>query len=509
VSVKDQAVQIDRTSIPRKDHSFVLTARLPRNRDMAISLVATDLPAALPGLAQKLPHYHKYSYLAFEGAEPANVAKGRWPVVDSPLTIFLPGKSGSISRVGLAELAPREPLASPVSIFSKERMMNVVRFLASDELGGRGFGTSGLDKAADYLAKEFKEAGLAPAGDEGNAFFQVWEEVGGSPGNGNRTTLKNVVGVISGVKPELDSQSVVVGAHYDHLGLGWPETRDKSPGRVHPGADDNASGVAILLELARALAKGPKPDRSIVFVAFTGEEEGKLGSRYYVLHEKRYPAAQCIGMVNMDTVGRLGRNKLLVLGAGSAKEWVHIFRGAGFTTGVDIETVTTELDSSDQKSFQDAGVPAIQLFAGPNLDYHRSTDTPDKIDADGLVKVASVAREVVDYLAGRKGPLTAGAKTGSAADSLPKGERKVSLGTIPDFAFNGKGVKVSGVVAGSPAEEAGLKEGDIIVQLNGSPVENLKSFSDILKTLKPGDRASIVFLRDGKENTVQTPVKER
>src|SRR5512143_1144005 len=134
-------------------------------------------------------------------------------------------------------------------------------------------------------------------------------------------------------------------------------------------------------------------------------------------------------MVNLDTVGRLGKNKLLVLGAGSAQEWPHIFRGAGFVTGVDIELVSEDLDSSDQKSFQEAGIPAIQLFSGPNLDYHRSTDTPDKIDADGLVKVASVAREVIDYLAGRQGPLTAGPKTGSAADSLPKGERKVSLGT--------------------------------------------------------------------------------
>ncbi len=509
VSIKDQTVRIDRTSIPRKDHSFVLTARLPRNRDWALSLVAADLPAALPGLAQKLPHYHKYSYLSFEGTEPANVAKGRWPVVDSPLTIFLPGKNGAINKVGMAGLAPREPLASPVSAFSKERMMNTVRFLASDELGGRGFGTPGLDKAADYLAKEFKEAGLVPAGDEGNGFFQAWEESVG--GHARRATLKNVVGVIPGAKPELEAQSVVVSAHYDHLGLGWPESRDNSQGKIHPGADDNASGVSVLLELARVLAKGPQPDMSIVFVAFSGEEEGKLGSRYYVQHEKKYPAAQCIGMVNMDTVGRLGRNKLLVLGASSAKEWVHIFRGAGFTTGVDVETVTTELDSSDQKSFQDAGVPAVQLFSGPNLDYHRSTDTPDKIDADGLVKVASVAREAVDYLAGRKGPLTTGLKSGieNAADSQPKGERKVSLGTIPDFAFTGKGVRISGVVAGSPAEAAGLKEGDIMVQLNGSPVENLKSLSDVLKTLKAGDKASIVFMRDGKENAVQTTVKDR
>jgi hypothetical protein len=507
VAVKDQAVSIDRSTIPRKDHSFVLTTRLPGNRDMALSFIATDAPAALPGLAQKLPHYHKYSYLAFEGNEPANVAKGRWPVVDSPLTIFLPGRTGTISKVGMAGLAAREPLAVPAPVFSKEHMMKTVRYLSSDDLGGRGFGTTGLDTAADYIAKAFKDAGLRPAGSDEGSFFQTWEESGGDPAR--KVTMKNIIGVIPGRKPELKAESVVVGAHYDHLGLGWPESRDNNRGKIHPGADDNASGVAVLLELARVLAKGPQPDRTIVFAAFSGEEEGKLGSRYYVEHEKQYPATRCIGMVNMDTVGRLGKNKLLILGTASAKEWVHIFRGASFVTGVDLQTVSAELDSSDQKSFQDAGVPAVQLFSGPNLDYHRSTDTADKIDADGLEKVTSVAREVVDYLADRKEPLTSELRQGSAAIAPSTSARKVSLGTIPDFAYSGKGVRISGVVAGSPAEAAGLKEGDIIAQMNGSPVESLKNFSDILKTLKPGDKASIVFLRDGKESTVQTEVKER
>ncbi len=505
VSVKDQAVSIDRSTIPRKDHSFVLTTRLPGNRDMALSLIAADSSAALPGLAQKLPHYHKYSYLAFEGNEPANVAKGRWPVVDSPLTIFLPGKNGAISKVEMAGLAAREPLAVPAPVFSKEHMMKTVRYLSGDDLGGRGFGSPGLDKAADYIAAQFKDAGLKPGGDDG--FLQTWEETNGDPPR--KAMLKNVIGVIPGRKQEMKAESVVLGAHYDHLGLGFPESRDNKKGTIHPGADDNASGVAVLMELARVLAKGPQPDRTIVFAAFSGEEESKLGSRYYVQHEKQYPAAKCIGMVNMDTVGRLGKNKLLILGAASAKEWVHIFRGAGFVTGVDLETVSTELDSSDQKSFQDAGVPAVQLFSGPNLDYHRSTDTADKIDADGLEKVASVAQEAVVYLADRKEPLTSELKQGSTAIAPSTSGRKVSLGTIPDFAYSGQGVRISGVVAGSPAETAGLKEGDIIVNLNGSPVENLKNFSDFLKTLKPGDKVSIDYLRDGKEIAVQTEVKER
>jgi predicted metalloprotease with PDZ domain len=192
-----------------------------------------------------------------------------------------------------------------------------------------------------------------------------------------------------------------------------------------------------------------------------------------------------------------------VLGAGSAKEWVHIFRGAGFVTGVDVETVSLELDSSDQKSFQDAGVPAVQLFSGPHLDYHRSTDTADKIDAGGLVKAASVAKEAIEYLATRDRPLTAAAASPVPAGPAAKGERKVSLGAIPDFAYSGNGFRLSGVVAGSPAEAAGLKEGDVIVRMNNVAVSGLKDFSDLLKTLHPGDRVAVTFLRNGAERTVE------
>jgi C-terminal processing protease CtpA/Prc len=212
-------------------------------------------------------------------------------------------------------------------------------------------------------------------------------------------------------------------------------------------------------------------------------------------------------MVDLDTVGRLSKKKLLILGAGSAKEWVHIFRGAGFVTGVETETVTGELDSSDQISFQEAGIPAVQLFTGPHADYHRPADTADKIDADGLVKVAAVAKEAVEYLASREGPLTSTMKPGQNAETTPKKERKVALGTIPDFSYKGEGVRIEGVTAGSPAEAGGLKQGDVIIRVNSSPVRGLKDLSDILKSLNPGDRVSITFLRVGKEMTVTTVVK--
>jgi len=485
----------------------VLTGRNPGNKELAMLFIAAKSKEALPGLGRKLPHYHKYSYLVFEGDEPANSVKGRWPVLDSPMTAFIPSDNGKIEKIPMAALAPRGSLAALPPVFSRERMLGTISFLAQTKLAGRGLGTEGLDHAAEYIAEKFREAGLDPAGDEKGSYFQGWEEE--VSGLGRRIKMKNVVGVVPGRKKEFSGQSVVIGAHYDHLGLGWPDVRDGNTGKVHPGADDNASGVAVMLELARELKKNAGPERSVVFVAFTGEEAGRLGSRYYVAHERRYPVDKCIGMLNLDTVGRLGKKKLLVLGAGSAREWPHIFSSVSLVTGVEYEVVSGELDSSDQVSFEADGVPAVQLFSGPHADYHRPSDTPDKIDPEGLEKVAAVAKEVIEYLAGREGPLTATIRTEKQSDQKPGTERRVSLGVIPDYAYRGKGCRISGVMPGAPAEAVGLKEGDIIIRINSSAVENLKGFSELLKALSPGTKITITFLRNGKENTVEAELMKK
>jgi hypothetical protein len=454
VAIGENGVEIGRVEVRRENHSIVLTARHPLNGKESFIWIATDLPEAIPGLGRKLPHYHKYSYLGFEGDEPLNVVKGRWPVLNSPMTVFIAQNDGSVPKEEMAKLKSRNPLIKAESVFSKETMMGIVRHLSSEGLGGRGFGSEGLDLAAQFIAGKFREIGLVPAGDAGTGqeYFLSWKARGGEP---ERTAvMRNVVGVIPGDNAALSSKCVLVGAHYDHLGTGWPEVREKKyAGMIHPGADDNASGIAVLIELARVLSRGDRPDRSIVFVAFSGEESGNIGSDYFVKNYKRYPPGDCIGMVNLDTVGRLGRGKLLLLGAESAQEWVHIFRGAGYLTGVEVELVSEPLDSSDQVIFHGAGVPAVQLFSGPHPDYHRPSDTVDRIDPNGLMKVASVAREVIEYLAGREEPLTVKINSSGNKGLDLKKVRKVSLGTIPDFAYSGVGYRVSGVLPGSPAEE--------------------------------------------------------
>ncbi|HHL44967.1 MAG TPA: M20/M25/M40 family metallo-hydrolase, partial [Gammaproteobacteria bacterium] len=350
------------------------------------------------------------------------------------------------------------------------------------------------------------QSGLQPGGDDG--YFQIWPERGGESGETAR--LKNVIGILPGTRPEYDGQSVVIAAHYDHLGRGWPEPREeKYRGQIHPGADDNASGVAVLLELARTLGRSLKPERSILFIAFSGEEAGRKGSLHYLANSGRYPNDKCTAMINLDTVGRLGNKKLLVLGAESASEWVHIIRGTGFVTGVEMEVVRQPLDASDHVSFHEAGIPAIQIFAGPNMDYHRPGDTADKIDADGLVKVATVSREALEYLAQREQPLTTTLTKGAPAAATAKTSRRVRLGTIPDFAYSGNGVRLSGVAPGSPAATSRLKEGDIIVRINDEECTDIKALSNLLKQLNPGDRIAITYLRDGKERVVETVVSGR
>lgn len=392
------------------------------------------------------------------------------------------------------------PAGAQVAI-EPEGMLETVKFLSGAEFMGRGTGTPELDKAAVFIASRFEAVGLLPGGSANGSWFQEWTDPG------SKARMRNVVGVLPGRNPQLARESVVIGAHYDHLGL--KGARKEDAGKLHPGADDNASGVAVLLELASRLTLVANMERTVVFVAFTGEEEGRKGSRYYVRNERRHPAAQAIAMINLDTVGRLGKGKLIILGAGSAKEWSPFFQEAGKALKIEIAEMAQELDSSDQKSFQEAGVPAVQLFTGPHADYHRPTDTADEIDGKGLAKVATAARAAVFYLANRPEPLTATITSLPAGEPAPRTDRKVTLGIVPDFTYNGQGVRLGGASPDGPVEKAGLRTGDVVIQAGNAPIAVLKDLSDVLKTHQPGDRLPLRFLRNGKEMKVEVELKER
>src|SRR5699024_8055290 len=277
------SVRLAGDELHRDQNSVVVLARR-KNPDCALAWIATDKVAAMPGLARKLPHYGKYSYLGFTGSEPKNIVKGQWPVLNSPMSVLLTEHSTPIK----AELAPRKPLVElPPPPIKAQRMMGDIAYLADSKRAGRGLGTPELDQAAQYVASQFQAAGLKPAGDSKGSYYQGWTAQVGEPAR--VMTLRNVAGVLPGTQPDLPK--VVVGAHYDHLGRGWPDVHQGDEGKIHPGANDNASGIAVMLELARVLGPQWHPKRTVVFVAFTGEEAGKLGSAHYVQQLGSSPAS--------------------------------------------------------------------------------------------------------------------------------------------------------------------------------------------------------------------------
>ncbi len=508
---------VQQEEIPFAGHSLVVIRRHPADLARAVGWLAVEPEAAFPGMARKLPHYGKYSYLGFEGDEPTNVVKGQWPTTDSPLRVDL--RSGR-TRAGILpapKLEQRAALADLPPVFSRKTLAEHVAFLAAAERAGRGAGSDGLRQAADFVAEQFAAAGLEPAGDDGGWFQEV--TIAGS--DGQALKARNVLGVLpaaggaSGATSDGSdhaAESVVVSAHVDHLGNGWPDVHQGDEGKVHPGADDNASGVAVLVELAKSFGAGDAPIRDLLFAAFTAEEAGRAGSRHYVEHPA-LPLDKLIGVVNLDTVGRLFDRKISVLGTGTAEEWQHIFRGVSYVTGVESRNVPGNAEGSDQWSFIEKGVPGVQIWSGTHDDYHRPGDTADKIDAAGLVKVATFVKEAVAYLAyERKEPLTvtiAGTESSTPPPPGAAGGRRVSFGSVPDFSFPGPGVRLSGVTPDSPAAQAGMKEGDVLLRIDSREVADLRAFSDILKSLSPGQTVTAVFRRGEQEQTVEVTVKAR
>lgn len=496
-------VHILNDEVPYKERTIVLNGRNPYNPEMGLLFVTSDSPRALEVVARKLPHYHKYSYLAFLGDDASNVLKGRWPVTDSPMTVFLHGETGASGKHEMGRLRKRNPITAVLPSPSGERMMETIRFLSRDEMRGRAAGSREIDIAAEYIARQFETAGLIPAGDEGKGYVQAWED---ADSLGQRRVLKNVVGMIPGKNPERAMERIVVGAHYDHLGT---SVVDGGTEVVYRGADDNASGVAIVIELARLLGQTSAPDISIVFVAFDGEEIGRKGSRHFVHQQTAVTREKIIAMVNLDTVGRLRDNSLLVIGSSSAREWESIIREAAHQSGIRCDFVSEVLDSSDQVSFHEVGIPAVQLSTGPHPDYHKPSDALEKINVKGLERIAALARYVIERIVQSDESLTPTLESDHRVHTVSGvGQRRVSFGIIPDFTYGGDGSKVAGVIPNSPAARAGILAGDVITALAENEIRSLKDLSGVLKMLQPGDTVRVRILRDGEEMTVQTTVME-
>ena len=319
-----------------------------------------------------------------------------------------------------------------------------------------------------------------------------------------RSKTANIVGVIRAGAALKQAGVVVVGAHMDHLGMGGPNALDPQVNDIHNGADDNASGVAVLMEVARTLAATKATlSRDVYIVAFSAEEMGDLGSFHYT---KNLPTKEpIVAMLNLDMVGRMRMSQLHVNGGDSAKEWKDIVMPACKTARVDCTVTGSGYGPSDQMPFYVAGSPVLFFFTGNHLDYHTAKDDASKINAIGAARVAAITGEVAATIANRPTQLT---YVKSPPELLRGGDQRrrgASLGTVPSYSEDPnqpKGMLLSDVVPEGPAFKAGLKGGDLIIQVGTTEIASVSDLMYVLGAAKPGEKTTVTFVRNGKTEKV-------
>ena len=434
--------------------------------------------------------------------------------------------------------APRAG-AAPADRASADRLQRDIAYLAADRMEGRATGTAGNDSAAAYIARRFAALRLTPvvtdeAGTSGCAGQRSAErsgagraavehgptaETGGGDGAPCATFLQrftarsaalahagsaaalptqNVVASVPGTDPALRGQVVVLGAHFDHLGRDKMFSRDPNVGdAIRNGADDNASGTAAVMELARLFAARPGK-RTVVFVAFTAEELGLLGSQYFVEHAPM-PMDSVAAMLNFDMVGRLTNDKLLVYGTATASELPALLDSANAAgPRLAVKGIGDGFGPSDHSSFYVKNVPVLHFFTDQHADYHAATDDAARINVPGTARVVDLAYAMARALADRPARLTfqrAPSSPRMAGAESRQGPRPW-LGSVPDMSSDGvQGLRLQGITPDSPADKAGLKAGDVVIEMDGAPVTDLYSYTDALYAKAPGDTIRVVVLR--------------
>ena len=314
----------------------------------------------------------------------------------------------------------------------------------------------------------------------------------------------NVIGVLEGSDPVLKKENIIIGAHYDHLGRGGEGSLAPQSGEIHHGADDNASGTAGLIELARIFAaQKPKLKRTLIFIAFSGEEEGLLGSNYYVNHPLT-PLTNTVGMINMDMIGRMKDRKLIIGGVGTAKEWRGMIEPE---KSFELTLNEDGFGPSDHSSFYGKQVPVLFFWTGTHNDYHKPSDTWDKINYNDEAKILSFVARLVRDIDGADKRLT---YTTAKSDPAPRSAGfRVYLGTIPNYADTNDGLLIDGVRENSPAAKAGLKAGDRIVKIESRDVKNVYDYTYALGEMKAGQEYVFEVIRGSEKLTLRITPEAR
>ena len=377
-----------------------------------------------------------------------------------------------------------------------------ISYLSSDELQGRLTGSVGEKKAAAYIVKEFKSLGLKPYANK--SYLQTFNyKVKINPHSTDASSDKansgtNVIAFLDNKA----SKTIVIGAHYDHLGLNEHNHSSKpnSHGEIHNGADDNASGVAAVLELARMFSQNKtKENVNYLFALFSGEEDGLIGSKHMAETLKNlYP--NVVTMINLDMIGRLDKDKSLTVGGiGTAPEFSNIVtknKPAGFNVTLD----NAGQGPSDHTSFYLKDIPVLFFFTGTHADYHKPSDDEDKINYYGV-------RNIVDYVFRISNEIASLDKIEFTQTAMNAGKTvpkyKVTLGIMPDYTDHGDGLHIDGVTENRPAHAAGILEGDILVKIGDCEIKEVYGYMDCLAKLTVGDEKDVTVMRDGKPITMK------
>ena len=370
-----------------------------------------------------------------------------------------------------------------------------VVYLASDLLQGRETGMPGEQMAADYVASRFAEVGLGKVPNLGEDWFQSFDfdynENPHATKGGEKRSGKNVLGYIDNGA----ATTIIIGAHYDHLGMGMPmasmHTGDPA---IHNGADDNASGVSAMLYLAQRLKQSTLTKNNYLFMGFSGEELGLYGSKYFTNH----PALELASvnfMINMDMVGRLNDDRTLaVYGVGTSPVWGGLL-DKNNNGDFKIKTTESGVGPSDHTSFYLKDIPVLHFFTGQHKDYHKPSDDSELINYQGIKDIADFIYKLIEKLDGQDKLLFTKTK-----DEQKQGASfKVTLGVMPDYVYDGEGMRIDAVMDDRPAKNGGIEGGDIIIQMGDLEVKNIYDYMEGLSQYKKGDSTTVIVKRGKKK----------
>jgi hypothetical protein len=372
-----------------------------------------------------------------------------------------------------------------------KRILQHIKKLADDSFAGRGTGTAGEVNAADYIIAEMKQLKLQPKGDN-NSFLQKFPFKKGVHGEGEAGTSNNIVALLDNQA----SSTIIIGAHYDHLGLdGQGSSLDANPaGKIHNGADDNASGVAGVLELARYFSLNKiKEKHNFIFACFSGEELGLIGSKF-LAENSPVDLGTVNYMINMDMIGRLDpqTKSVIVHGTGTSPVWEPLLKKLA-DDKLNIKTDSSGTGPSDHTSFYLKNLPVLHFFTGSHSDYHKPSDDSEKINADGEKEVLKLIVKIIESTDGES--KLAFLKTKSKMQA-GRSSFKVTMGIMPSYSSDVEGLKVDGVSDGKPAQKAGMQTGDIIVKMGDHEIKDIQNYMDALGKFEKGQTIPVKVKRN-------------